>query len=632
MKTSSLTQGPVARLEAWLYGSRTDSITAERLSRHSRREQSGWAELFAMLFIVLESVGILVWTISSTKESDTPFNLWTSVFLCFLTAIGVGASQILLRGSWRCGYSLMACQLFNVIQVGSQQGGDDALYYGALFGAALLLPFLDFLLSAASVSAFALCAWVTSTVAARPAAGWHDWAVYWGLSAALLASALIARRTIELVHSERAAELDKRTRFEEQLLDKTEELRRSEIRKSAVVENALDCIIALDSKGHISEFNAAAERVFERSREDMRGQSFLKLFPSRNWDQIMRMLQSAASRTEGSGVLGKRMDQIAIRPNGVEFPIELTLTSARLSDEGLLTAFVRDLSEQKSLESQLAHAQKMESIGQMSAGIAHEINTPNQYIADNIEFIRQSFDVMTEVIRAYEAFVAAGQQGGDVSAAWQGLQAARERSNLAMLMSETPDALKQAQEGVERVRTIVRAMKDFAHPGSVQKVQMDINQVIESTATLSRNEWKYSCEMTLKLDPNLPLIPGRPSELGQVILNMIINGVHAIKEKHGSGMGRIEIATKFNDEAVELVITDNGSGIPARVQKKIFDPFFTTKGVGIGTGQGLAISHNVIVAMHGGQIRFVTKEGEGTSFIIKLPRYAADNQNAGRAA
>ncbi len=632
MKISSLSPTPTRRLESWLYGSKVDSITAERLSRQSRMDQAGWAEVFAIVLVILEAAGVLLWSVSQKESQDAPIHLWTSIFLCFVTALAVGASQILLKGTARFAYSLIACQILNIVQIGAQLDGTAAVYFGALLGMAMLVPFLDFLAAAAAAVGFALFAWMMPVLAARPGAGLVDWAVYAGMSGAILAGVLIARRTVESVHSERAAELDKRSRFEEQLLDKTEELRRSEIRKSAVVENALDCIIALDSKGHISEFNAAAERVFERTREDMRGQSFLKLFPSRNWDQIMKMLQAAASRTEGSGVLGKRTDQVAIRTNGVEFPIELTLTSARLSDEGLLTAFVRDLTEQKSLESQLAHAQKMESIGQMSAGIAHEINTPNQYIADNIEFIRQSFDVMVSVIRAYERFVEAGQQGGDVAGAWQALQTAREGTNLALLIDETPAAVRQAQEGVERVRTIVRAMKDFAHPGSVQKVSMDINQIIESTATLSRNEWKYSCEMVLNLDPSLPLISGRPSELGQVILNMIINGVHAIKEKHGSGIGRIEITTKHSEEFVELVITDNGSGIPTRVHKKIFDPFFTTKGVGIGTGQGLAISHNVIVAMHGGQIRFVTKEGEGTSFIIKLPRFAADNERAGRAA
>jgi signal transduction histidine kinase len=176
-------------------------------------------------------------------------------------------------------------------------------------------------------------------------------------------------------------------------------------------------------------------------------------------------------------------------------------------------------------------------------------------------------------------------------------------------------------------------MKDFAHPGAQAMAQVDLNQVINSTLTISRNEWKTTAQMKLNLEPNLPVVPGRPSELGQVILNMVVNAVHAIREKHGDGqMGEIEIATRLKDDAIELMIRDNGNGIPASAQKKIFDPFFTTKGVGIGTGQGLAISHNVIVGIHGGDIRFVTKEGEGTAFIIKLPRYQAENVRAGVAA
>lgn len=624
----------VDRLEERLYGLANESTTASRqLSRSSRAKRSKEVEAVACILALAPQVAIHGWVLISQGSVNLTTELLAAVIGIFLSSVLVGVGQISLSGHRRLPFVLGLAHMIGLVTTSAAIGANAGLLICGITAVAAALLFFDVLAMALVAFVTALASYLYALIAGVPSPEPVSVAASCAAGAAMLFACWAGRRSIERSLLKRAQEKDQIARFEAQLLDRTEELRRSEIRKSAVVENALDCIIALDSKGHISEFNSASERVFSRERDDMRGQSFLKLFPSKHWDLIMKTLQAAASRSNASSILGKRVELVALRPNGEEFPIELTLTSARLSDEGLLTAFVRDLSEQKALESKLAHAQKMESIGEMSAGIAHEINTPNQYIADNIEFIRQSFEVMTQVVKGYEEFLEAGQQGRDVEAAWHKLESLRANSNFDLLAQETPDAIAQAQEGVERVRSIVRAMKDFAHPGAQTMSQVDLNQVINSTLTISRNEWKTAAHMRLNLDPNLPVVPGRPSELGQVILNMVINAVHAIKEKHGDGqMGEIEIATRVKDEDIELMIRDNGSGIPASAQKKIFDPFFTTKGVGIGTGQGLAISHNVIVGIHGGDIRFVTKEGQGTAFIIKLPRYQAENQRAGVAA
>ena len=174
-------------------------------------------------------------------------------------------------------------------------------------------------------------------------------------------------------------------------------------------------------------------------------------------------------------------------------------------------------------------------------------------------------------------------------------------------------------------------MKDFAHPGSGDKQSADLNRAIESTVTVARNEWKYIADVETHFDPKLPLVPCYLGEFNQVVLNMVINASHAITDVAGDGSqgkGKITITTtKVNDDWAEVRIGDSGNGIPPEIQKRIFDPFFTTKEVGKGTGQGLAISHTVVVEKHGGQLSFETESGQGTTFIIRLPLNGATNFN-----
>ena len=191
------------------------------------------------------------------------------------------------------------------------------------------------------------------------------------------------------------------------------------------------------------------------------------------------------------------------------------------------------------------------------------------------------------------------------------------------LMEEVPAAIQQSKTGIARVTSIVKAMKEFSHPSSREKESVVVNAIIETTVLIARNEWKYVADVITDLAVDLPPIPCHIDELGQVILNLLINAAHAIGEKLGRNpegeKGEIHISTKVVDSAVEIRIRDTGSGIPVAIQKRIFDPFFTTKEVGRGTGQGLTISHDVITEKHGGTLTFETEEGLGTTFIIRLP-------------
>jgi signal transduction histidine kinase len=196
-------------------------------------------------------------------------------------------------------------------------------------------------------------------------------------------------------------------------------------------------------------------------------------------------------------------------------------------------------------------------------------------------------------------------------------------ADIEYLRGEVPNAIQQSLDGVSRIAKIVQSMKDFAHPGASEKKAADLNKAIESTLIVARNEWKYVAEMETHFAADLPFVPCLLGEFNQVILNMIVNATHAIKDKIGDGSqgkGKITVTTANHDgKWAEVRITDTGTGIPPAARNRIFDPFFTTKEVGKGTGQGLAISHTVIVEKHNGQLTFETEMGRGTTFIIRLP-------------
>ncbi len=221
---------------------------------------------------------------------------------------------------------------------------------------------------------------------------------------------------------------------------------------------------------------------------------------------------------------------------------------------------------------------------------------------------------MFNVLDAQEQALGPGPLPGPVAEA-------REEADLPFLRDEIPRAIDQSLEGLARVTRIVRAMKDFSHPGTDNMVDVDLNRSIESTVTVSRNEWKYVADLVLELDPALPQVLCHPSEINQALLNLIINAAHAIGDAiHGSeGKGTITISTTHADGIVEIRVRDTGTGIPEHVRSRIFDPFFTTKSVGKGTGQGLAIVHNVVVERHKGTVAFETELGHGSVFILRVP-------------
>ncbi len=290
-----------------------------------------------------------------------------------------------------------------------------------------------------------------------------------------------------------------------------------------------------------------------------------------------------------------------------------------------ITTQVQQREERKLLQLHNLHAQKMESIGQLAAGVAHEMNTPIQYFGDNLRFIRDSFSDLIFVLKAYHAHLQQIDWDRQDSEKLQELRRTWEEVDAEFLFEEIPKSIDQSLQGVTNLSHIVGAMKEFSHPGSDNKIPINFNTAIENTLTIARSEWKYIADIALELDPALPPVHCLPDEIRQVLLNLVINACHAIEEKGLSPgeKGRIQIKTRLvkQDDLphVELSISDSGTGIPEDVRARIFEPFFTTKAVGKGTGQGLAIVHNVVIDKHSGRLHVESELNEGTTFIIVIP-------------
>ncbi len=302
------------------------------------------------------------------------------------------------------------------------------------------------------------------------------------------------------------------------------------------------------------------------------------------------------------------------------------VTTPIINEDGQVYAAVglyEDVTERLMIERDLHQAQKLEAVGQLAAGIAHEINTPIQYVGDNLSFLKDSFTDIYNILGGYDKIWQAVKDKDVISQNLQEqLEADIEEADLKYLTEEVPLTIDQSLDGVRRVDKIVRAMKDFSHPGEEEKTPTDLNKIIETALTVCRNEWKYVAEIETNLASDLSAVPCYPGDISQVFLNLIVNAAHAIGEETdngNNGLGKITISTQADDENATVRITDTGGGIPEEIQGRVFNPFFTTKKRGKGTGQGLAIAHRVVVNKHEGHLSFDSKKNGGTTFFIQLP-------------
>ncbi len=380
-------------------------------------------------------------------------------------------------------------------------------------------------------------------------------------------------------------------------------------------------LIGVDGGGVITHWNRVAEETFGVKMVDALGKPLKECGVEFNREPVMRALVEC----QGSGRAVRVGEVKYRRADGKEGVLILTVSPfAGGMEQGMGCLLVgEDITDRMILEEQLRQAQKLESIGRLAAGIAHEINTPTQYVGDNTRFLQESFVELRRVLKAHQLLLKAAREGSLTPELIAEVERTGEEANLEYLLAEIPEAIRQSLEGIERVAGIVRAMKEFSHPGVEGKTAVDINRALESTITVARNEWKYVAEVETDFAEDLPLVPCLPGEINQVMLNILVNAAQAIGEVMGRDSnrekGKIRVSTRRLGQEVEIRISDTGPGIPEEIRGKVFDPFFTTKEVGKGMGQGLAIAHHVVVEKHKGTITFETEVGKGTTFIIRLP-------------
>jgi len=388
-----------------------------------------------------------------------------------------------------------------------------------------------------------------------------------------------------------------------------------------ILDAAYDAILTLDKEGAVQSFSRRAEAIFGYAAGEIIGRSVRTLLPPEVFSGDQQ-LHERFGGTDENDLDGVSHRVPALAKDGTVVFVEFGM-SVLLSDAGpLYVVSVRDISEQQRLEQELARAQKLESVGQLAAGIAHEINTPIQFVGDNLQFLRDGFASVAGVLDAQDAVLAGSGPDGAPPGAVDKLRDAADEADLEFLRAEIPTALAQSLEGVGHVARIVSAMRDFSHAGGRTRALADLNRAVENTLTVTRNLWKEVAEIETDLDPDLPQVACDVSEIHQVLLNLVTNAAHAVADanrERGETAGRIRVATAQADRAVEIRVADTGTGIPEAARARVFDPFFTTKDVGSGTGQGLAIAHDLITRKHGGQIDFETEAGRGTTFVIRLP-------------
>ena len=412
--------------------------------------------------------------------------------------------------------------------------------------------------------------------------------------------------------------------LEQRVAERTAELaERSEL-VNLLLDSAPGAMYGIDADGNCTFCNPAGLRLlgYESSDEILGKKSHQLVHHTRPDGSAYPKEECPVFRSFRDGHDAHVEDELFWRKDGSSFPVEYSSRQMR-RDGRILGAVVsfEDITNRKRQDMELRHSQKLEAVGRLAAGVAHEINTPIQFVGDNTRFLQNSFHDELQLVHKYQELYTAATAGEISPQLLQELAAVREKADWDYLEQEIPRAMEQMLEGLSRVSTIVRGMKEFSHVDRTnEKTPGDLNRALESTLIVARNELKYVADVETQFG-ELPPVLCHLGDLNQVFLNLLVNSAHAIDDviKSTGGKGKITVRTRVNEDCVEIAISDTGGGIPGEIQEKIFDPFFTTKGVGKGTGQGLALARAIVVEKHGGSLTFETQPGKGTTFLIRLP-------------
>lgn len=397
-----------------------------------------------------------------------------------------------------------------------------------------------------------------------------------------------------------------------------------------IFRSVADGIVKFDANGKIEMMNPAFEKIFAVPKSLLVGRYIQSLLPVEESRSVQQEEFWVHRCTEAQPKFSTR----GVNGRGQEFDMELSASRATQPSKsggsgGVFYVWVvRNTQHLRNVERKLAVSQRLEAIGQLAAGVSHEINTPIQYVHENTKFLQDAFEGLNAVVGGIER--ALEEPGQTREQLYEAFQALRQQNNLDFYREEIDKAIQETLHGSNRVISIVRAIKEFAHPGTNEKARFNLNHAIASAVTVSSNHWRSHCTIQTKLAPDLPEVLCHPAEINQVILNLLVNACDAIAEKmdrqgivadpersHQDGI--IEFKTWREEGSVKLSVRDTGIGIKPENLERIYTLFYTTKAVGKGTGQGLAIVHSIVVEQHGGSIDVASEPGKGTTFTITLP-------------
>lgn len=379
---------------------------------------------------------------------------------------------------------------------------------------------------------------------------------------------------------------------------------------NTILDHTFAGILLVNDRMSVVQSNKSANEMFMLEHDDLLDLNVLKLFDRS--EAIKRLLEIKFKKADDD----IHFETVAQRIGGGEFPVEIGVSSIKKSDGRRQMVWIinditrrrREEAKRKELEKELGQAQKLEALGTLASGVAHEINTPIQYVGDNMRFLGDALNDISSLMALY-------QNNADKTE----IEAKSEDADIEFLLEEIPEAVEQSLKGLEQVAGIVKAIKEFSHPGEDGTEIVNLNEAIETTLTVTRNQWKYVAEIDLDLADNLSEAPCSKGDINQVLVNLIVNAADAIADRKEKDLGKISISSQEDNGWINIVVRDTGCGMSKDVQARMFDPFFTTKDVGKGSGQGLAISYNIIRAKHKGEILCESEEGVGTSFTIRLP-------------
>jgi PAS domain S-box-containing protein len=396
---------------------------------------------------------------------------------------------------------------------------------------------------------------------------------------------------------------------------------RSEQRLKSMVESSADVLAVIRPDGIVDWISPAVTNLTGRTVASVVEQHLEAFVHADDVPALRDALEVDPQETPTIGLRWSKVD-------GLWSQTESKLCAIAVSAKGTWwTLNSRDVSERVALEVELRHAQKLEAIGRLAAGVAHEINTPVQFIGSNLEFLSSSMSEFVDLLNHYRAVVEKYRSHADANAISSELQLEEtkrskdfeEQADIDFLTEQVPLAINEARDGANRVASIVRSMTTFGHRDGACKMPMVVNNAINSTLTIAQNEWKYVADVDVDLS-DVPDVVCFAGDIKQVLLNLFVNAGHAIADRVGgiNERGSIRVRNYVEGEFVVIEVGDSGTGIPLEIQQNIFDPFFTTKEVGRGTGQGLALAKSVM-DRHRGTITFDTIPGKGTTFFLRLP-------------